>query len=182
MDLGWSGEASERRLHKSWGSGKLQPNTKSQAKHTMSCDCASQKTPVRSMSDMTSRIEQSKHMRPHLDVVERDSSGWRTLLQCPECRSFWIEEFPWSEQHGGGPAVLLPVAAEDTSGLFRSTVDLVPTLRRQDEERQFMGKLGPELGPEFCQELGCRRLRIQFGAFCWDHHFKMLKGHLPSAG
>jgi hypothetical protein len=28
MDLGWSGEAPERCLHKTWGSGKLQPNTK----------------------------------------------------------------------------------------------------------------------------------------------------------
>ena len=105
---------------------------------------------VTSVADLAALVEPSKEIRPRLSVVERDASLWRSLLRCPECGSFWIEEYPWSEHYGGGPAVA-SVQSSDAATYFRSTATLVAALRRQHDDDEFLDRLGAEVGPNVCK-------------------------------
>jgi len=137
---------------------------------------------VTSVAGLVALVEPSKAILPRLSVVERDVSQWRTLLRCPDCSSFWIEEYPWSELHGGGAAVLLPVPDGDPEAYFRSTATMVASLRRRHDDAEFLAKLGAEVGPEVCRDPGCDRRRITASVCCRLHHFQMVRGGVPSAG
>lgn len=43
------------------------------------------------------------YAQAHLVEVDRDVSGWTTTYRCPELGILWLEDWPWSEMHGGGP-------------------------------------------------------------------------------
>lgn len=43
------------------------------------------------------------YAKNHLVEVHLDVSRWTTIYQCPALGILWLEDFPWSEMHGGGP-------------------------------------------------------------------------------
>lgn len=42
----------------------------------------------------------------HLDEVSRDGTAWTRVLRCPMTGTDWLEDYPFSEMHGGGPTRL----------------------------------------------------------------------------
>lgn len=48
----------------------------------------------------------------HLHEVSRDGEAWTRVLRCPTTGVNWLEDYPFSEMHGGGPTRLrrLPLA------------------------------------------------------------------------
>ena len=39
----------------------------------------------------------------HLQQVEVRAEGWEVLYRCPTTSARWLEDYPHSEEHGGGP-------------------------------------------------------------------------------
>jgi hypothetical protein len=39
----------------------------------------------------------------HLEQVGLRDDGWTVVYRCPDTGREWIEEYPRSEEHGGGP-------------------------------------------------------------------------------
>lgn len=42
----------------------------------------------------------------HLDQVRKDGSGWFAMFHCPSSDIYWVQDYPHSELHGGGPSRL----------------------------------------------------------------------------
>ena len=39
----------------------------------------------------------------HLKAVEVRAGGWEVIFRCPVTYLLWLEDWPRSEEHGGGP-------------------------------------------------------------------------------
>ncbi|NLX06645.1 MAG: hypothetical protein GXY33_16025 [Phycisphaerae bacterium] len=59
--------------------------------------------------------EAQEFARLHLNLIRVDVESWITEYVCPETGGRWIEDYPHSEMHGGGPPRLRRVA-RDTGG------------------------------------------------------------------
>jgi len=57
-------------------------------------------------------------VRNHFTRVGERDSGWITLYQDSSNGSHWELTFPQSEMHGGGPAKLTRIAAENIPQLY----------------------------------------------------------------
>ena len=64
----------------------------------MKCRCAD--------VDRLEGAEAEYYIRDHLRKVSTDPQTWEVLLECPNTGMRWLERFPKSELHGGGPPVL----------------------------------------------------------------------------
>lgn len=49
------------------------------------------------------------HLAEHLVEQSRDATDWSRRLRCPATGAEWLEDYPFSEQHGGGPTRLRPL-------------------------------------------------------------------------
>lgn len=47
-----------------------------------------------------------------------ESGGWETLFRDPKDGRFWVQTYPQSEMHGGGPASLTCLAADEAKKRF----------------------------------------------------------------
>jgi hypothetical protein len=141
------------------------------------CECLNFSPPIRGYADVLARCEASTAgLRSTLEQVRLLPSEWATLFRCRVCGSFWCEEYPFSEYHGGGSACIYRVeATNDDEQWARSYRPITPQFRQQHEDTTFLQSLGDEVGPELCQRPGCGRPRIRNSVMCRRHHFEMLK-------
>jgi hypothetical protein len=49
----------------------------------------------------------------HLERIGTQASGWEILYRCPDTGQLWLEDYPRSEEHGGGPMRLRQVEEGD---------------------------------------------------------------------
>ncbi len=47
--------------------------------------------------------EAKKYIEGHLRSIEVKSDGWEVVYDCPNTGFRWIEDYPRSEEQGGGP-------------------------------------------------------------------------------
>ena len=47
--------------------------------------------------------EAKQYADGHLEEVEVRADGWEVLYRCPVTGRKWLEDYPRSEEHGGGP-------------------------------------------------------------------------------
>ena len=141
-----------------------------------SCECHVFSSPIRIYADVLAHCEPyTACVRRTLEQVRVLPSEWATLFRCRECGSFWCEEYPFSEHHGGGPPCLYRVETTDAEQWAQSYRPLTPQFRQQHEDAEFFRSLGEEVGPELCQHAGCDRLRIRHSVLCRRHHFEMIR-------
>jgi hypothetical protein len=51
--------------------------------------------------------EEAKHYaEDHLEQIEIRADGWEVVYRCPTTGQKWLEEYPRSEEQGGGPVRL----------------------------------------------------------------------------
>lgn len=140
------------------------------------CECHIFSSPIHSYADVLARCEASTAgLRRTLEQVRALPSEWATLFRCRECGSFWCEEYPFSEYHGGGSPCIYRVESTDVEEWARSYRAVTPQFRQRHEDAVFLESLGDEIGPELCQRPGCGRQRIPYSVMCRRHHFEMLK-------
>ncbi len=61
----------------------------------MMCRCAE----VTELWDAEAKDYEAAHLR----LIETRAGGWEAVFECPETGVRWIEDWPRSEEHGGGP-------------------------------------------------------------------------------
>lgn len=47
--------------------------------------------------------EAKTYAERHLDQVEVRADGWEVEYRCVATGLHWLEDYPYSEEHGGGP-------------------------------------------------------------------------------
>lgn len=135
------------------------------------CECHALSSPIRSYTDVLVRCEASTvALRRTLEPLRALPDKWATLFRCRECGSFWCEEWPFGERHGGGAPCLFLIEAIDPDQWARSYRPLAPLLRRQHEDAALpngrceacryplpaTGSMCPECG---CDSAGQQRLQ-----------------------
>ncbi len=140
----------------------------------MTCNCSKHSKPIATMQDILDRCEAFPMLRRTLDTVEKDD--WRSVMQCAVCGALWALEHPFSESHGGGQGCLYQVETDAPSQWLEESQYLSAEIRRKHEDCEWINMLGPEEGPEQCNESGCTRKRIKRSSKCKRHHFEMIKG------
>lgn len=56
----------------------------------------------------------------HLEQVEVRGDGWEVVYRCPSTGVRWLEEYPYSHEHGGGPMRLRQLLEQPGSRRPRS--------------------------------------------------------------
>ena len=51
--------------------------------------------------------EAASYAANHLLLVSVDNETWDAIYRCPDTDLEWTESHPASEQHGGGPSILM---------------------------------------------------------------------------
>lgn len=46
--------------------------------------------------------EAKNYISTHLELIETQGDGWKVLYHCPKTGRQWQEDYPRSEEHGGG--------------------------------------------------------------------------------
>ena len=139
------------------------------------CECHDFSSPIHSYADVLARCEASTvGLRRTLEQVRVLPSEWATLFRCRECGSFWCEEYPFGEYHGGGSPCIYRVEVADVEEWARSYQPFTPQFRQQHEDAAFLHSLGDEVGPELCQRPDCGRRRVRHSVLCRRHHFEMI--------
>ena len=139
------------------------------------CECDDFSAPILSYADVLARFEVSTSgLRCTPEKVRRLDRAWTTLFRCRECGSFWCEEHPFSEYHGGRSPCIYRVEAPDVEHWTLSYQPVTMHFSRQHEAPVFFKSLGGEVGPELCRRPDCGRRRIRLSVMCRKHHFEML--------
>lgn len=71
----------------------------------MRCRCAE----LTSLWDAEAKDYQSAHLK----VLKVQAGGWEVLFRCPATGLLWLEDWPNSEEHGGGPRRLRRIPDDD---------------------------------------------------------------------
>lgn len=113
--------------------------------------------PLKTLSDVSERCTHSEEMKSYLTRVS--TGNWRALYRCDFDRSYWIEEYPFGEHHGGGPSCFYEIVEDDPDEFFRSGPDLTAGIRKKHEDKKFLELLEEEVRPQECKRENCHRKR-----------------------
>ena len=128
--------------------------------------------PLETIGDVNARCEVSLEILSYLKKMK--VGDWKTLYIYKPDNSYWVEEYPFSENHGGGPSCVYLINASDPFAYFESDVGLTSKIREESEKLEFWRGLGEEESPENCREISCKRKQIRFSVHCKRHHHQMI--------
>lgn len=132
------------------------------------------RVPLNSFEDVEKRCQHTEEIKNNLSLVHH--GNWRALYRSKFDGSYWIEEYPFSEIHGGGPSCLYFVSAETSPDvMLENQPYLTSELRKIHDAKIYWDLLGDETGPEICKKDGCMRKKIALSAFCKIHHFENVR-------
>jgi hypothetical protein len=140
----------------------------------MKCLCKEYADPIVTMQDITARSNAEIEIAKTLEGVASSAEDWRSVRKCKICGQLWCQEYPFSEQHGGGAKCLYQIVTDNPEEWLLKAEYVTTRIRREYEEQQFMDSLGPEVGPEMCKYSECGRYRIEHSIFCKRHHLDNL--------
>jgi hypothetical protein len=141
----------------------------------MKCPCSQYSVPLITFDDIVKRSESSSAIRQLLTEIASDKTHWISVLKCKECGSYWAEEYPFSEYHGGGAPCYYQIETTAPEIWLKTNSGITHQIRQQHEDDIFIGSLGEEVGPEKCKTKGCNNLRIYLSSMCRKHHFEMVQ-------
>ena len=140
------------------------------------CVCYQFATPIASFADIEARCGASCELAPFLVELAVDPRSWMSVHKCRECGSLWAREYPFSEQHGGGPPCYYAIRTDDPNTWLSENAGITYGIRERNEDLAFIESLGDEIGPDTCRRPDCEHKRIKLSVFCRSHHFQMIKG------
>lgn len=140
------------------------------------CNCQRYEIPIVSVADIIERCKATPEISPTLERLEWDHEEWMGLYSCKSCGKLWVGEYPFSEDHGGGQICYYRVDTDHATDWMRTARPLLDSIRKEERDRTFFTSLGPETGPELCNENGCVKKRIALSVKCRLHHFQMVVG------
>lgn len=139
------------------------------------CNCATFEGPPQSYQELERRCASAGEIQKTLQKIKHHNQTWMSVWRCSVCLRYWGGEYPYSERHGGGPLCLYPIVCDDPIAWLDGATPFCDELVRRHEDSVYCESLGPEAGPESCNEPGCRNLRIRQSSKCRRHHFEMME-------
>lgn len=139
------------------------------------CFCEKYLSPLTTFDEVQGRCAVSGELLPFFERVAVDSRKWVSVYRCRICGTFWAEEYPYGEMHGGGPSCLYIIETHNPEAWLEAADNLTSKIRQRHEDERFYESLGPELGPELCKHEACGRKRIALSVMCRCHHFEMVR-------
>lgn len=127
---------------------------------------------LRSLSDIKERMTFTEQIKAELSEVK--AGDWKTLHRCEADGTYWVEEYPLGEIHGGGPSCLYFIESDDPITYFDSGPYLTVEIRKENERKVFWNTLGDENGKTECKSQGCDRNSIKHSVFCKRHHYERI--------
>jgi hypothetical protein len=131
------------------------------------------RTPLKTFQDVEKRCRNTEKIKKHLSFVS--NGNWRALYRAEFDGSYWIEEYPFSEMHGGGPPCLYSAETDEPELLLDNHPYLTSDIRAMHDAEAFWDILGDENGPEICKQKECARKRISKSVFCKVHHYENVR-------
>jgi hypothetical protein len=134
----------------------------------------------------TSTVGFYKNLKPHLRVIEENPRPGLSFYQCTECNRIWVKDWPLLDDYGDSCFYIADVGDPD-EWLELSTnrknfvgiayrVYLETSQEREEyEDKLFLKRLPPEIGPAKCKAEGCSHLSIKNSVMCKQHHLDMIK-------
>lgn len=129
--------------------------------------------PLKSLDDVRERVAFTEEIKAELKEVK--VGDWKILHQYEPDGTYWAEEYPFGEMHGGGPSCLYLIDADDPISYFDTGPYLTSELRKEEDRREFWNALGEENGVMVCRAEGCDRKNIKYSVFCKKHHYESIK-------
>lgn len=141
------------------------------------CKCGKFADKLESFDDVKRRCAElpKNEIIPFLNKVLEDKDRWITIYQCKVCGKHWVQEYPFSEEHGGGSPCFYIIDIEEPIKYLKESKGLTYRLRQEHEDTMFFNSLGPEIGPKICTYEGCSRKQLVLSQMCKIHHFEMVK-------
>ena len=138
------------------------------------CLCSLYSSPLQSLASVQERMTHADEIEKTLKKIA--VGNWRVLYRCESCGTLWAEEFPYSEQHGGGCPCFYQMECQDPEAWLKTAPYLTMELRTFEEDRAFLSfLLKDEVGPEKCRTSDCLSKKVKLSIFCALHHFENLK-------
>jgi len=138
------------------------------------CSCASYKDLELLRDDITTRIKQTKKLRPSLQRIDGAEGKRDALYKCESCGQLWQDSIAWGWD-----------TEDDARYLFRvPTVSVGEWIRlpfvRPHELLAFAAAVervteGMTEKDEPCQTIGCTRRAVTHSVFCLRHHIESLQ-------
>ena len=138
------------------------------------CICNKYLSPPTTFDEVQERCAVSDKIRPTLEKIAYEPNKWMSVYRCRDCGTHWAEEYPFGEQHGGGPSCFYVIGSNNPETWLETADDLTAEIRRNYEDEMFYKSLGSEIGPEPCKHEECERKRIPLSVMCRCHHFEMV--------
>ena len=126
-----------------------------------------------SLSEVHERCKHADEIKKHLREIK--VINWRALYINDSDGTFWVQEFPFSELHGGGLSCFYEVTEEDPYYVLESEPHLTSAIKNDAEARSFWDSLGFEEGSAICKASDCSKQTIKFSTFCRRHHFESIR-------
>ncbi len=142
------------------------------------CSCDKYLSPVKTIEEINARCQKGPELfdmsKKFWIKIEGHDQGWLSLFQCRDCRKYWVLDYPFSGQHGGGPPCYYNISEAHLS-TWRRTAESIKFNIVLQEDFEYIKELGEEVGPEGCEVKGCTSLTISNSTLCKKHHFEKEK-------
>jgi hypothetical protein len=138
------------------------------------CGCASYKDLELLRDDVTTRIKQTKKLRPSLQRIDGTDDKRDALYKCECCGQLWQDSYAWGWDTEDDPRYLFRVPTVSVSEWIQ-----LPFVRPHellvfaaDIERITEGMTEKD---EPCQTIWCTRKAVTHSVFCLRHHIESLQ-------
>ena len=131
------------------------------------------RSPLRTVGDLRERVKHSEKIRKELTEVK--VGDWKALYRNKSDGSYWAEEFPFGEMHGGGLSCFFLIEGNDPIGAFDRPEHLTNSIMAEFERRKFWDALGEDEGGQVCRAEGCSEMNTKHSVFCRKHHYENIR-------
>ena len=131
------------------------------------------RSPLRTMEDLRERVKHAETIRKQLSEVK--VGDWKALYRNRADGSYWAEEYPFGEMHGGGLSCFFLIEEDDPIAAFDRPEHFTTAITTEFERKKFWEALGEDEGHQTCRTQGCEKANMKHSVFCRRHHYENIK-------
>ena len=125
------------------------------------------------MEDLYERVKHSERIKKELSQMK--VGNWKALYRNEADDSYWAEEYPFGEMHGGGPSCFFLIEGDDPVAVFNRPEHFTSSIRKEFERKKFWEALGEDEGDQTCRIESCKRKNMKHSVFCKRHHYESIR-------
>jgi hypothetical protein len=131
------------------------------------------RSPLQTIADIHERVKHSERIKRGL--IEVKVGDWKALYRSREDETYWAEEFPFGEMHGGGPSCFFMIEEDDPVSAFDRPEHFTSSIIKESERMKFWDALGEDEGDQICKTEGCSEMNTKYSVLCRRHHYENIR-------